>query len=174
MKYAKVRCLALLADPSTAEAIIAELGEYAGDADPELSRQAIRAVGKICLRLPGSAAAAIGRLIDFMNMDVSRLGQGGWCRQGQRRGRVARGRSERWDWCASPVSERRPFFGVRFGRVGSRRVRALVIDTRLMGRFSVPFGQVPFFFLRSQAIPLLILCIRRIVEIIGERLRVRR
>lgn len=70
MKYAKVRCLALLADPNTAEPVIAELGEYAGDIDPELARQAIRAVGSICLRLPGSAAAAIERLIDLMGMDV--------------------------------------------------------------------------------------------------------
>ncbi len=70
VKYAKVRCLALLADPNTAEAVIAELGEYAGDIDPLLARQAIRAVGKICLRLPGSAAAAIERLIDLMGMDV--------------------------------------------------------------------------------------------------------
>ncbi|CAM9826876.1 unnamed protein product, partial [Ectocarpus sp. 6 AP-2014] len=71
VKYAKVRCLALLADSTTAEAVIAELGEYAGDMDPLLARQAMRAVGKICLRLPGSAAAAIERLIDLMGMDVS-------------------------------------------------------------------------------------------------------
>ncbi|CAN0008601.1 unnamed protein product, partial [Laminaria digitata] len=70
VKYAKVRCLALLADGNSAEAVIAELGEYAGDIDPELARQAIRAVGKICFRLPGSAAAAIERLIDLMGMDV--------------------------------------------------------------------------------------------------------
>ena len=72
-----MRCLALLADGNSAEAVIAELGEYAGDIDPELARQAIRAVGKICLRLPGSAAAAIERLIDLMGMDVSRSG-GPW------------------------------------------------------------------------------------------------
>lgn len=77
VKYAKVRCLALLADLNTAGPIIAELSEYAGDIDPELSRQAIRAVGKICLRLPGSAAAAIERLIDFMSMDVSIVSQDG-------------------------------------------------------------------------------------------------
>eukprot|EP00903_Cladosiphon_okamuranus_P005431 g5417.t1 len=70
VKYAKVRCLALLADPNTSEAVIGELGEYATDIDPLLARQAIRAVGKICLRLPGSAAAAIERLIDLMGMDV--------------------------------------------------------------------------------------------------------
>lgn len=70
VKYAKVRCLALLADHNTAEAVIAELGEYAVDIDPLLARQAIRAVGKICLRLPGCAAAAIERLIDLMGMDV--------------------------------------------------------------------------------------------------------
>lgn len=73
VKYAKVRCLALLADTNTAESVIAELGEYATDIDGELARQAIRAVGKICLRLPGSAAAAIERLIDFMGMDVSAI-----------------------------------------------------------------------------------------------------
>lgn len=71
MKYAKVRCLALLADANSAEPVITELGEYAADIDAELARQAIRAVGKICLRLPGSAAPAIERLIDFMGMDVS-------------------------------------------------------------------------------------------------------
>ena len=69
-----MRCLALLADPNTAEAVIGELGEYAADIDPLLARQAIRAVGKICLRLPGSAAAAIERLIDLMGMDVSEKG----------------------------------------------------------------------------------------------------
>lgn len=53
--------------------MIAELGEYAADLDPELARHAIRAVGKICLRLPGSAATAIERLIDLMGMDVSRV-----------------------------------------------------------------------------------------------------
>lgn len=75
VKNAKVRCLALLADPNTAEAVIGELGEYAADIDPLLARQAIRAVGKICLRLPGSAAAAIERLIDLMGMDVRTEGE---------------------------------------------------------------------------------------------------
>ena len=81
VKYAKVRCLALLADPNTAEAVIGELGEYAADIDPLLARQAIRAVGKICLRLPGSAAAAIERLIDLMGMDVRERGErAAWAR----------------------------------------------------------------------------------------------
>ncbi|CAM9160788.1 unnamed protein product [Scytosiphon promiscuus] len=70
VKYAKVRCLALLADPNTAESVVAELGEYAGDIDPQLARHAIRAVGKICLRLPGSASVGIERLIDLMGMEV--------------------------------------------------------------------------------------------------------
>lgn len=73
VKYAKVRCLALLADANTAQAVIAELGEYAVDIDPELARHAIRAVGKICLRLPETAPAAIERLIEFMGMDVSNI-----------------------------------------------------------------------------------------------------
>ncbi|CAM9541837.1 unnamed protein product, partial [Discosporangium mesarthrocarpum] len=71
VKYTKLRCLAQLADESNAEAVIVELSEYASDVDTEMARQAIRAVGKICLRLPVCAAAAIERLIDFMAMDVS-------------------------------------------------------------------------------------------------------
>lgn len=73
VKYAKVRCLALLADANTAQAVIAELGEYAVEIDPELARHAIRAVGKICLRLPETAPAAIERLIEFMGMEVSNI-----------------------------------------------------------------------------------------------------
>lgn len=95
MKYAKVRCLALLADPTTAESVVAELGEYAGDIDPQLARQAIRAVGKICLRLPGSASVGIERLIDLMGMEV-RTKVGGW-------GEGGRGRGGGWDPCDRDV-----------------------------------------------------------------------
>merc|ERR1719394_210930 len=59
-----------LADEGSAEPIVTELGEYVTDVDAEISRRAIRAIGKIAVRLPITAEHIVGSLTGLLELDI--------------------------------------------------------------------------------------------------------
>jgi len=69
VKHVKVRVLAELATDASADEILAELKEYAGDMEPELAKSAIRAVGNIASRLRSKAPEGCGLLVEFLELD---------------------------------------------------------------------------------------------------------
>jgi len=70
IKSVKIDILTCLADASSAEPIVAELGEYVTDVDAEISRRAIRAIGKIAVRVPSTAEMIVGSLTGLLELDI--------------------------------------------------------------------------------------------------------
>lgn len=70
IKSTKIDILTVLAGPSSAEPIVGELGEYVTDVDAEISRRAIRAIGKIAVSVPSTAEMIVGSLTGLLELDI--------------------------------------------------------------------------------------------------------
>mmetsp|Transcript_35627 Transcript_35627/g.81662 ORF Transcript_35627/g.81662 Transcript_35627/m.81662 type:complete len:619 (-) Transcript_35627:65-1921(-) len=70
IKTAKIDILTMLADAASAEAIVGELSEYVTDVDAEISRKAIRAIGKIAMRIESTAEMIVGSLTSLLELDI--------------------------------------------------------------------------------------------------------
>lgn len=70
IKNVKIDILTRLADASSAEHIVAELSEYVTDVDVDISRRAIRAIGKIAIRVPPTAEIIVGSLTALLELDI--------------------------------------------------------------------------------------------------------
>lgn len=55
-----------MANAATYPDIVAELAEYASDLDPEVSRRAVQALGRLAVRLPAAAPPIMERLLAFI------------------------------------------------------------------------------------------------------------
>ena len=73
VKHQKVQLLAQLASESSAEDILSELREYAGDCDPSLAKAAIRATGVVAARLRSKAEACCALLVEFLDQELSNV-----------------------------------------------------------------------------------------------------
>jgi len=76
IKYLKIAILPKLANPDNAPDIVAELGEYAADADSQMGRIAIRSMSRIAVRDiggEGSVPSITRRLVDMLDLDVSHV-----------------------------------------------------------------------------------------------------
>lgn len=70
LKNVKIDILTMLADAGSAEHIVGELSEYVTDVDAEISRRAIRAIGKIAIRVPSTAEMIVGSLTALLELDI--------------------------------------------------------------------------------------------------------
>lgn len=66
IKSLKIDILTMVAGDSNLQEIVNELSEYVTDVDVELSRKAIRCIGRIAMRLPTSSASIIQQLLGFL------------------------------------------------------------------------------------------------------------
>eukprot|EP00929_Paragymnodinium_shiwhaense_P072416 TRINITY_DN36759_c0_g1_i1.p1 TRINITY_DN36759_c0_g1~~TRINITY_DN36759_c0_g1_i1.p1 ORF type:complete len:873 (-),score=248.21 TRINITY_DN36759_c0_g1_i1:242-2860(-) len=70
IKGIKIDLLTELADGENSESIVTELSEYVTDVDAEISRTAVRAIGKIAVRLPFTAEAIMTSLTGLLELDI--------------------------------------------------------------------------------------------------------
>lgn len=70
IKTVKIEILTMLSDVSSSESIVSELSEYVTDVDVEISRRAIRAIGKIAVRVPSTAELIVGSLTSLLELDI--------------------------------------------------------------------------------------------------------
>uniref|UniRef100_A0A7S4RGM6 AP complex subunit beta n=1 Tax=Alexandrium monilatum TaxID=311494 RepID=A0A7S4RGM6_9DINO len=70
IKTVKIEILTMLADAGSAEPVVSELSEYVTDVDAEISRRAIRAIGKIAVRVPSTAEMIVGSLTSLLELDI--------------------------------------------------------------------------------------------------------
>lgn len=70
IKAVKIDILTLLGDYHTSEAIVGELSEYVTDVDVEISRRAIRAIGKMAVRVPSTAELIVSSLTTLLELDI--------------------------------------------------------------------------------------------------------
>jgi hypothetical protein len=70
IKSVKIGILTMLADSHSADSIIAELGEYVTDVDSMISREAVRAIGKIGVQVPTTAELIVGSLTNLLELDI--------------------------------------------------------------------------------------------------------
>lgn len=70
IKQVKIDILTSLADPHSAEPIVAELSEYVTDVDADISRRAIKAIGKIAIRVASTAEMIVGSLTSLLELDI--------------------------------------------------------------------------------------------------------
>merc|ERR1719335_493469 len=70
IKQVKIDILTSLADSVSAERIVGELSEYVTDVDAEISRRAIRAIGKIAVRVASTAEMIVGSLTSLLELDI--------------------------------------------------------------------------------------------------------
>lgn len=70
IKSTKIEILTLLTDDVSAETIVGELSEYVTDVDAEISRRAIRAIGKIGVRLASAAEMVVSTLTSLLELDI--------------------------------------------------------------------------------------------------------
>jgi len=70
IKTIKIDILTLLADAESAQSIVGELSEYVTDVDAEISRRAIRAIGKIAMRIESTAEMIVGSLTSLLELDI--------------------------------------------------------------------------------------------------------
>jgi AP-4 complex subunit beta-1 len=68
VKSLKVDILVQVATEANQASIMAELTEYVSDVDPDLARQAIRAIAKVGIHLPSAVDAAIGALLGLLEL----------------------------------------------------------------------------------------------------------
>eukprot|EP00562_Extubocellulus_spinifer_P002815 CAMPEP_0178486214 /NCGR_PEP_ID=MMETSP0696-20121128/8692_1 /TAXON_ID=265572 /ORGANISM="Extubocellulus spinifer, Strain CCMP396" /LENGTH=884 /DNA_ID=CAMNT_0020113871 /DNA_START=200 /DNA_END=2854 /DNA_ORIENTATION=+ len=76
IKYLKIAILPKLANPDNAPDIVAELGEYAKDADELMGRSAIRSMARIAVRDvggEGSVPSIARRLVDLLDLDIGHI-----------------------------------------------------------------------------------------------------
>jgi vesicle coat complex subunit len=71
VKSLKVDVLILLANESNQAAIVNELTEYVADVDPDLARQAIRAIAKVGIRLAAAVETSIASLLGLLELRVN-------------------------------------------------------------------------------------------------------
>ena len=70
VKNVKIDILTLLADAGSAEPIVNELSEYVTDVDAEISRRAIRSIGKIAMRIESTAEMIVASLTTLLELDI--------------------------------------------------------------------------------------------------------
>jgi AP-4 complex subunit beta-1 len=70
LKHLKVDLLPNVVNMSNAVDISAELSEYVTDVDAELSKRAIRAIGKIAVTIPSVSSDMMQRLTEIVDLDV--------------------------------------------------------------------------------------------------------
>eukprot|EP00946_MAST-07B_sp_MAST-7B-sp1_P002137 g2137.t1 len=73
IQFTKLEILPLIANPSNMGEICAELTEYTTDISSEISRKAIRAVGRIGMRVPSGADSVMNQLLGFLDLDVEHV-----------------------------------------------------------------------------------------------------
>ena len=71
IKSLKVDVLILLATEGNQAAIVSELTEYVSDVDPDLARQAIRAIAKVGIRIPSAVDGSITSLLGLLELRTS-------------------------------------------------------------------------------------------------------
>jgi len=70
IKTVKIDILTMLADVNSSEPIVTELSEYVTDVDAEIARCAIRAIGKIAVRVPSTAEMIVNSLTGLLELDI--------------------------------------------------------------------------------------------------------
>mmetsp|Transcript_33388 Transcript_33388/g.6045 ORF Transcript_33388/g.6045 Transcript_33388/m.6045 type:complete len:135 (-) Transcript_33388:920-1324(-) len=70
IKYLKIEILTLIATENSLQDIINELSEYVTDVDVGIARNAIKAIGKIALRIPNASSAIIYQLLNFLKLNI--------------------------------------------------------------------------------------------------------
>ncbi|CAE8620563.1 unnamed protein product, partial [Polarella glacialis] len=70
IKTVKIDILTMLADANSAEHIVTELSEYVTDVDAMISRQAIRAIGKIAVNVASTADLIVSSLTSLLELDI--------------------------------------------------------------------------------------------------------
>ena len=70
VKYVKISLLASVASDTSMDEITRELAEYVADGDVEMARRAIRAIGRIGLRLPKGANAVFEKLVELLELEI--------------------------------------------------------------------------------------------------------
>lgn len=70
VKSIKIDILTVLANPGNAEEVVGEMSEYVTDVDAEISRRAIRAIGKLAVRVPTLAEMIVGSLTGLLQLDI--------------------------------------------------------------------------------------------------------
>lgn len=71
LKFTKLRILPQLTNETNIHELVHELTEYVQDVDPEISKRAIVAFGRIAVNIPGGADGIINQLLEFIsNIDL--------------------------------------------------------------------------------------------------------
>jgi AP-2 complex subunit beta-1 len=70
VKDAKLDILPALTNESNVTPLVQELSEYVGDINQEVSKKALKAIGRMAVRIPASADSIINILLEFIEMDV--------------------------------------------------------------------------------------------------------
>lgn len=70
LKHLKVDLLPNVVNAGNVEHVAAELGEYVTDVDAELSKRAIRAIGRIAILIPSFSAEMMQRLTEIVDLDM--------------------------------------------------------------------------------------------------------
>ncbi|GBG33090.1 AP-1 complex subunit beta-1 [Hondaea fermentalgiana] len=71
LKFTKLRILPELANETNIHELVHELTEYVQDVDPEISKRAIIAFGRIAVNIPAGADGIINQLLEFIsNIDL--------------------------------------------------------------------------------------------------------
>lgn len=70
MKHLKLDVLPQVANADNSAEIVAELSEYVSDVDADMARHAIRAIGKLVVRVPEAANRVIETLLELCELDV--------------------------------------------------------------------------------------------------------
>mmetsp|Transcript_91156 Transcript_91156/g.162290 ORF Transcript_91156/g.162290 Transcript_91156/m.162290 type:complete len:844 (+) Transcript_91156:250-2781(+) len=70
IKQVKIDILTMIADVNSAETVVLELSEYVTDVDAEISRKAIRAIGKIAVQVPPTVEMIVGSLTNLLELDI--------------------------------------------------------------------------------------------------------
>lgn len=70
LKHLKVDLLPNAVNASNAAAVAAELGEYVTDVDAELSKRAIRALGRIAVLIPSFSSDMMQQLTEIVDLDM--------------------------------------------------------------------------------------------------------
>lgn len=73
VKMQKLNIITQLATPGNMVEILGELSEYVTDIDADISRFAIRAIGRISIRIPQSSEESIEHLLAFLDLHIDHV-----------------------------------------------------------------------------------------------------
>lgn len=73
VKYVKMDILTAIATDASVSPIVTELAAYAGETNIDVARLAISSMGRLALRLEGSAQSVLGHFLEFLGLDVEHI-----------------------------------------------------------------------------------------------------